>query len=185
MPDDGPTEFTLARKAEQIGIGVICDVQTHKVEIAGGPKNRHRAEFATSSALALVYDQGLIIARHYRAGSEYARLHRLLWGRSSPKQSGLSKVLATALPERIEQANAAAREEMDDEAYADWILEQRALYERGEYRLRRMRGSITARRLVRITLRAVIIDDLLPTEPAHIHRLRLGLHELADVWNIE
>jgi hypothetical protein len=185
MEHDGPTDFQLQRKAEAIGLGTVCNVETHKVEITGGKNARARAEFATSSALALVYDQGLIIAKQYRAGAEYARLHRLLWGRSSPPASGLAKVMATALPERIEQANRIAKEAMDDESYAEWIAEQRTLYERGEYRLRRMRGSITARRLVRITLRAVIIDDLVPTQPAHVVRLRLGLNELANVWGIE
>ena len=186
LPDDGPTDFTLQRKAEQIGLGVACDLQTRKVDVAGGPENRHRAEFATSSMLALCYDQGKIIAKQYRAGCEYARLHRLLWGRSSPKQSGLSKVLATALPERLEQAAAAAREDMDDDAYAEWIAEQRTLYERGEYRLRHIRGeSITSRRLIRVTLRAVVIDDVYPSRPGQVWRLRLGLNELADVWGIE
>lgn len=185
MPDDGPTEFLLQRRAELIGQGTICDLTTHRVEMTGGKAARARAEFAGSSSLALLLERGKILSRHYRAGTEYARLHRLLWGRSAPQQSGLSKVMATALPERIEAANRAAREEMDDESYAEWIAEQRTIYERGEYRLRHMRGSVTARRLVRIALRAVVIDDMLPTAPAHIARLRLGLQELCDVWRIE
>lgn len=186
MPDDGPTDFTLQRKAEVIGQGTVCDVQTHRVEITGGKNARARAEFATSSSLALLLDRGKIEGHQYRAGCEYLRLHRLLWGRSTPKQSGLSKVLATALPERIEVANAAARDAMDDDAYAEWMQEQRTLYERGEYRLRHIAGqTIVNRRLIRIVLRSVVIDGAMPNHARQIYRLRIALSELASVWGIE
>lgn len=186
MPDDGPTDFQLQRKAEAIGLGTMCDVQTHRVEVTGGKQGRARAEFAGSSTLALLLEQGKIIAKHYRAGMEYARLHRLLFGRSTPSASALSKILATALPERIEAANKRAREEMDDEAYLEWIGEQRTLYERGEYRLRHIAGEThTTRRLIRITLRAVCIDESYPSKPGQVWRLRVGLNALADVWGLE
>lgn len=185
MPDDGPTDFTLQRKAEQIGLGTVCDVTTRHVEILGGKTNRARVEFATSSTLALLLEHGRILPPHYRAGNEYARLHRLLFGRSTPKQSTLAKVMATALPERIEQANRIAREELDEDAYADWLADQRTLYERGEYRLRHIAGmSITERRLTRIQLRAVVIDDAYPKATA-ISRLRIGLAALAEVWGLD
>lgn len=186
MPDDGPTDFTLQRKAEVIGQGTYCAVDDHRVHMTGGKAAQARAEFASSSTLALLLEQGRIIGKHYRAGSEYARLHRLLWGRSTPKQSGLSKVLATALPERIEASNKAAREELDDEAYLDWIGEQRTLYERGMYRLCHIAGhDHVERRLIRVTLRAVVIDGSYPSKAGALYRLRVGLNELADVWGVE
>lgn len=186
MPDDGPTEYTLQRKAEVIGQGTYCRVDDRRVGVTGGNEALARAEFASSSTIALLLEQGRIIAKQYRAGNEYARLHRLLWGRSTPRQSGLSKVLATALPERIEAANRAAREEMDDDAYIEWIGEQRVLYERGMYRLTRIPGhSVTNRRLIRIVLRAVVIDGSYPNKAGQVTRLRIGLNELADVWGIE
>lgn len=186
MPDDGPTDFTLQRKAEVIGQGTYCAVDDHRVHMTGGKAAQARAEFASSSTLALLLEQGRIIGKHYRAGSEYARLHRLLWGRSTPKQSGLSKVLATALPERIEASNKAAREELDDEAYLDWIGEQRTLYERGMYRLCHIAGhDHVERRLIRVTLRAVVIDGSYPSKSGALYRLRVGLNELADVWGVE
>lgn len=186
MPDAGPTDFTLQRKAEVIGQGTYCAVDDHRVHMTGGKAALARAEFASSSTLALLLDQGRIIGKHYRAGSEYGRLHRLLWGRSTPKQSGLSKVLATALPERIEAANKAAREELDDDAYLDWIAEQRVLYERGMYRLCHIAGhDHVERRLIRVTLRAVVIDGSYPSKAGALYRLRVGLSELADVWDIE
>lgn len=186
MPDDGPTDFTLQRKAEVIGQGTYCAVDDHRVHMTGGKDAQARAEFASSSTLALLLEQGRIIGKHYRAGSEYARLHRLLWGRSTPKQSGLSKVLATALPERIEAANKAAREELDDDAYLDWIGEQRTLYERGMYRLCHIAGhDHVERRLIRVTLRAVVIDGSYPSKAGALYRLRVGLNELADVWGVE
>ncbi len=186
LPDDGPTDFTLQRKAELIGQGTVCDVTTRKVEITGGKGNRARAEFAGSSTLALLLDRDKIDSSQYRAGNEYARLHRLLWGRTTPKQSGLAKVMATALPERIEQANRLAKEELDDEAYADWLQEQRTLYERGEYRLRHIAGETgTMRRLIRITLRAVVLDGSMPNHPRQVWRLRIALRELAAVWGFD
>lgn len=185
MPDDGPTDFTLQRQAERIGLGTVCDVTTKRVDIVGGAQNRARAEFASSSSLALLLDRKQIEHRHYRAGSEYARLRRLLFGRSAPKPSSLAKVMALDLNQRIEAANAAARDEMDDEAYAEWLAEQRTLFERGEYRLTHMQGSATSRRLIRIALRAVVLDDLMPEHPVHLARLRRGLGELADVWGFE
>ena len=85
-----------------------------------------------------------------------------------------------------EAANRAAREEMDDDAYIEWIGEQRVLYERGMYRLTRIPGhSPTERRLIRIVLRAVVIDGTYPNKSGQVSRLRIGLHELADVWGIE
>lgn len=188
LPDDGPTDFALQRKAEAIGLGTVCDVQSHKVDVVGGAGARARAEFASSSALAMLLETGKIIGKHYRAGCEYSRLHKLIWGRSAPPASGLSKVLATPLPDRIAEATHAAREreEMDDDAWAEWIAEQRTLLERGEYRLRHIAGeTITSRRLIRVVLRAVCIDDLAPNKPGQIWRLRIGLSELADVWDFE
>lgn len=186
MPDDGPTEYTLQRKAEVIGQGTYCAVDDHRVHMTGGRDAQARAEFASSSTIALLLEQGRIIGKQYRSGSEYARLHRLLWGRSTPKQSGLSKVLATALPERIEQSVRAAREEMDDDAYLDWIGEQRTLYERGMYRLCHIAGKgHVERRLIRVTVRAVVIDGSYPSKAGALYRLRIGLNELADVWGIE
>ena len=186
MPDDGPTEFTLQRKMETIGQGTYCAVDDHRVHVTGGKAALARAEFASSSTLALLLEQGRIIAKQYRAGNEYARLHRLLWGRTTPRQSGLSKVLATALPERIEAANRAARDELDDDSYLEWVAEQRVLYERGMYRLCRIAGkSHVERRLIRVVLRAVVIDGNYPSKSGQVMRLRIGLNELGDVWGIE
>ena len=186
MPDDGPTDYTLQRKMEVIGEGTYCRVDDHRVMVTGKPGSLTRAEFASSSALALLLDRGKIESNQYRAGSEYARLHRLLFGRSTAKQSGLSKVLATALPERIEAATRASRDELDDDAYNDWMAEQRVLNERGEYRLRRIAGqSHVERRLIRITLRTVAIDNVYPAKPGQVRRIRIGLNSLADVWDIE
>lgn len=186
LPDDGPTDFALQRRAELIGQGTFCDVVTHRVEVTGGKMARSKAEFAGSSSLALLLEQGRIESHQYRAGQEYARLHRLLWGRSTPKQSALAKMIYTELPERIAQANAAAREELDDEAYADWIAEQRTLYERGEYRLRHIAGqTITDRRLIRIVLRSVVIDGAMPNHARQLYRLRIALSALAETWGFE
>ena len=187
LPDDGgPTEFTLQRKAEVINEGTACRVDDRRVYITGPVGSLTRAEFASSSNLALLFDQNKIIGKQYRAGAEYARLHRVLWGRVTPKPSTLSKVMATALPERIEAANRAAREERDEDSYIEWMQEQRTLFERGEYRLRHIAGEThTSRRLIRIVVRAVAIDDVYPNKPGQVWRLRLGLNELADAYGIE
>lgn len=186
MPDDGPTDYALQRKVEVIGEGTYCRMDDRRVAVTGKPGTLSRAEFASSSAIALLLDQGKLESKQYRAGNEYARLHRLLFGAAAPKASALSKVLATALPERIEQANKAAREQLDDEAYIEWCQEQRTLYERGEYRLRHIAGEThVTRRLIRTTMRKVVIDNEYPARPGEIWRLRIGLSALADVWGVE
>lgn len=185
MPDDGPTDYALQRKVEVIGQGTYCRVDDRRVAVTGPKETLSNAELASSSALALLLVKGLVESHQYRAGMEYARLHRILFGSSMPKPSGLSKVLATALPERIEAANRAAKEQLDDEGYIEWLQDQRTLYERGEYRLRHLPGSATARRNARIAFRQVVIDNLAPGHIGQVARLRYVLNELATVWGIE
>lgn len=184
--DDGPTEFQLMRKAEAIGGAIMCRVDTRSVDFVGGAEARQAAEFASSSAIAALLHRDRIDLPQYRAGIHYARLHRLLFGRSTPRPSGLTKVLASPLEDRIQQANAAAREERDDDEHAQWLADQRTMYERGEYRLRHIAGeTVTARRLIRIVVRMVCIDDMAPAKAGQLWRLRIGLRELADVWECD
>lgn len=183
--DDGPTDFQLMRKAEATGGAIACRLDDRSVDFVGGAKARAEAEFASSSALAGLLHHRRIDSDQFRAGTEYARLHRLLFGRSVPRPSGLTKVLATSIEDRVHQANAAAREERDDEQHAEWLAEQRTLFERGEYRLRHIAGeTIVNRRLIRVVVRMVCIDDLFPSKAGQLWRLRIGLRELADVWGL-
>lgn len=184
--DDGPTDYQLMRKAEATGGAIACRLDDRSVDFVGGAKARAEAEFASSSALAAIYHHGKVSSGMYRAGTEYARLHRLLFGRSVPRPSGLTKVLATTLDERIHQANMAAREERDDDEREQWLEDQRTLFERGEYRLRHIAGeTIVNRRLIRVVVRMVCIDDLFPSKAGQLWRLRIGLKELADVWAMD
>jgi len=185
IPDDGPTDYALQRKVEIIGEGTYCRLDDRRVAVTGPKEALSNAERASSSALGLLAVKGLIEGHQYRAGMEYARLHRILFGSSVPRPSGLSKVLATALPERIEAANRAAKEQLDDEGYIEWLQDQRTLYERGEYRLRHLPGSAVARRNARVAFRLVVIDNLAPGHIGQIARLRHVLNELAEVWGIE
>jgi hypothetical protein len=194
--DDGPTPFQLMRKAEAIGQGVACDVTSRKVEITGGKINQAKAEFATSSALARLYHEDRIVHPQYRAGCEYGRLRRLLFGSSVPRESGLTKVLASSIEDRIHVANQAAREQRDDAEHADWLAEQRTLFERGEYSLSRLMRAMpqrakhvhakisTFRLNVRQLLRCVCVDDQMP-KATQVQPLRIGLQALADTWEIE
>lgn len=184
--DEGPTAYALQRQAEQIGHGTICVLASRRVEMTGGKDARGRAELAAASVQGRLYAKNLIGSDQYRAANEYARLHRLLWGRSTAKPSGLSRVLASGLVERIQTAKAAAQDQMDDDAYTDWMAEQRALYERAEYRLRHMsNASGTARRVIRMAMRQAVIDQVYPAAAAELVRVKRGLRELADVWGIE
>lgn len=194
--DDGPTPFQLMRKAETIGVGVACNIASHKVEIVGGAINQAKAEFASSSTLARLYHEAKIIHPQYRAGCEYGRLRRLLFGSSVPRESGLTKVLASSIDDRIHVANQAAREQRDDAEHADWLAEQRTLFERGEYALTRLMRSMpqrakhvhakisTFRMNVRQLLRVVCVDDQMP-KATQIQPLRIGLQALADTWEME
>lgn len=184
--DEGPTDFALQRQAELIGQGTVCAVASRRVEMTGGKGVRAVAEMASASVQGLLYARNLIGSDEYRAACEYARLHRLLWGRATAKPSGLSRVLATGLTERLEAATAAARDQLDDEAYTAWVADQRVIYERGEYRLRHIAGgSGTARRLIRVAMRAAVIDQEYPVGHAALLRVKRALRELADVWAIE
>jgi hypothetical protein len=192
--NEGPTDFQLQRKAEAIGQGTVCDVESRRVAITGGKLALGKAEFASSSALALLYSREKIIHPQYRAGCEYQRLHRLLFGSTVPRESGLTKVMATSLDDRLKQEAAASREERDDEEQAEWMAEQRVLYERGENRLRHIRvpvprgrsheARVNAYRMaVRAVLRATCIDDRYPANDEWLYRLKIGLGELAETWD--
>ena len=198
--NDGPNPFQLQRKAEVIGAGIVCDIQTHAVEIAGGKTAQAKAEFATSSALALLYHESRIDHPRYRAGCEYGRLHRLLWGPGVAKGSSLTKVMATTVEEALKQAAAAARTEMDDDERAAWLADQRVLYQRAEFRLDHLRvpnpsasrdaGKRSAhanrvRAQIRSAVRATCVDDLYPANDEWLFRLRLGLGEIASVWDMD
>lgn len=194
--EDGPTEFQLQRKAEVIGAGTVCDIQTHAVEIAGGKTAQAKAEFASSSALALLYHRSKIIHRQYRAGCEYQRLNRLLFGLNVPKQSTLTKVMATSMEDQIKAEAAARRDERDDDEQAEWLAEQRTFYERGENRLAHIRVPVPRgrshearvhayRQAVRAVVRATCLDDRYPANEEWTYRLKMGLSELADVWQFQ
>ena len=196
--DDGPTDLQLLRKAEVIGQSIVCDVASRKVEITGGKLAQTKAEFASSSALARLYHEEHIQHPQYRAGCEYAKIRRLLFGSAVARESSLTKVMATSMEDRIYKANQAAREERDDEAYADYLVEQRMLFERGEGALHHVQRPTSDpsryahtllsvfRNQVRILVRRVCIDDEYPKRLAtSVPLLRIGLTALADVWGME
>lgn len=210
--DDGPTEFTLQRHAERIGAGTVCDVKSRKVGLAMsrgtgpmttnalGGKVQADADFAASSSLSRLEFEEVITPDQWRAGSIYARLNALLFGRGSPKPSALGKVMATSLAQRLEAEARAAREERDDDEYAEWLDEQKILYRRGEHALAHIvipmlgdwakaresvrRAKIGSIRMqVRAVVRRVCLDDVYPRRTMLAH-LRLGLQTLADVWEV-
>lgn len=196
--NDGPTDLQLLRKAEAIGQSIACAIDTRKVEITGGKMAQGKAEFASSSALARLYHETHIEHPQYRAGCEYTRLRRLLFGSSVARESGLTKVLATSIEDRIHEANKAAREDRDDEAYADYIADQRAAFEQGEHALHHVQRPLhdraryahtllsVFRNQVRILVRRVCIDDEYPNRPeTSVPLLRIGLTAMADTWRFE
>lgn len=196
--NDGPTPLQLLRKAETIGETIVCDVPSRKVEITGGKLAQGKAEFASSSALARLYHEEHIQHPQYRAGSEYTRLRRLLFGSAVARESGLTKVMATSIDDRIREANRKAREERDDEAYADYMVEQRTLFERGEHALHHVQRPLhdraryahtllsVFRNQVRILVRRVCIDDEYPRRlETSVPLLRIGLTALSDVWRMD
>lgn len=210
--DDGPTEFTLQRHAERIGAGTFVDVKSRKVGLAmsrgagamttnvlGGAVQAD-ADFAASSTLSRLEFEEAITGDQWRAGSIYARLNALLFGRGSPKPSALGKVMATSLAQRLEAEARAAREERDDDEYAEWLDEQKTTYRRGEHALSyvqvpmidgwaktapkyRAAKLMTIRHQIRAVVRRVCLDDYYPRRTLLPH-LRYGLQALADVWEV-
>jgi hypothetical protein len=194
--DAGPTPFALMRKAEMIGKGVVCDITTRRVTIGTGKADQAKAEFASSSALARLLHEDLIDGDQYRGGTHYARLHRLVWGRATARESSLTKVMASSMEEMFAKEIAARRDELDDAEYTDWLAEQRVLLERGEYALTRIPAPIlnkakhaaakanTYRRQVRVVLRQVCIEDIYPRRTL-VTGLRAGLNVLAETWELD
>lgn len=219
--DEGPTPFALQRQAETIGARTVCALDGRgtitfakdidgKSVIAKGWQSE--AEFASSSSLARIFNEARITSQQYRAGTNYARLYRLIWGRAVPRESSLTKVMATPMEDRIAQANAAAREERDDEDYADWIAERRAELEQGEHALRNIqidvparlklsknfKGNlkkarqntahaiiIKARADIRMVVRRVCIEGVYIHRQQLIDNLRTGLEALRYEWGIK
>lgn len=210
--EDGPTPFTLQRHAEQIGAGTVCDLSNRKVGLAlsrgtghmttnvMGAKVQADADFAASSSLHRLQFEDAITTDQWRAGTIYARLNRLLFGRGVPKPSALGKVMASSMEDRIAAANRASREERDDDEYAEWLGDQKVIYARGEHalahvavpmtggwakipeRLRRAK-LLTIRMQVRAVCRRVCLDDVYPRRTMLPH-LKLGLQVLADTWEV-
>jgi hypothetical protein len=110
------------------------------------------------------------------------------------------------MEDRIAQANAAAREERDDEDYADWIAERRAELEQGEHALRNIlihvpanlkvkredqrKGTahaiiIKARADIRMVVRRVCIEGVYIHRQQLIDNLRTGLEALRYEWGIK
>lgn len=213
--DEGPTAFALQRQAETIGAGTACALDgsgkiQYVKEVEGrsviASKWQADAEFASSSALARLLHEDRITGQQYRAGTNYARLYRLIWGRAVPRESSLTKVMATPMDERIAKANAAAREERDDEDYADWIAERRGELETGEHALRhiivhvpaaikvRRPGQerhvahaiiVKARSDIRMVVRKVCIEQVYVHRQPLVANLRIGLEALREAWSIE
>lgn len=196
--DDGPTPFQLMRQAEAIGQGIVCDVQSRKVRITGRPGSQAEAEFASSSALAKLRFDEWITLTQYLAGNEYAKIRRLIFGASVPKQSTLTKVMASSLEDRLHAAQQAARDERDDEEYAEYLADKRAAFEQGERALSHVQAyfpdnarsaaalASAFRNKVRIVVRRVCIDDEYPKQPkTTVPLLRTGLQALADTWRMD
>lgn len=212
--DAGPTAFALQRKAETIGAGTYCDVSDRKVGMAKnvGTGTNHKAvfskatiaqaEFASSGALERLRHEDRLTSEQFRAGSTYRRLHRLLFGSTVPRESSLTKAMATPLEERLRQEAVAARDERDDEEHAEWLTDQRTMYERGEHAMARIMVPLdqtwarqngmkhrfakvaSVRMQVRATVRAVCVDDRYPRVTL-IPGLRMGLETLVETWEIK
>lgn len=207
--DEGPTPFTLQRQAETIGARTVCmldgkgTIRMAKTVKAGNTTEEiiskdftSQAEFASSSALARILTESGITYEQYRAGTNYTRLHRLIWGSTQARQSSLSKVMATSMEDRIHQANKKAREERDDEDYAEWIAAQRGELEAGESALAhiviplppRTKAShaiiMRERAHIRLIVRQVCLENQYKHRGPLLSGLRTGLEALREAWSI-
>ncbi len=194
--DDGPTPFQLQRQAEAIGASTYCAIDDRKVGMVKpiGTDGVHNfskqleadAQFASTCAIARVRYEEKITGRQYRAGLEYARLFYLVAGRISPKQSALAKAIAASLEERLAKEAKARREERDDDEYEEWLAERVVDYRRALYRMQHIRGRDYAEgRNLRNYINRTVVESIYPANGRWLAAVRLGLQELADVFNIE
>lgn len=207
--DEGPTPFALQRQAEIIGASTYCELNGRGTIGMVKQKNgenlfskqwAQEAEFASSSALARIYNEARITSQQYRAGINYARLYRLIWGRAVPKESSLTKVMAESIFTRM------ARETRDEEAYADWFAERKAELEHGERALNHIvihvpanmkvkrKGQrqnvahaliVRARAEIRLAVRKVCIEGQYIHRAPLIVNLQTGLDALREEWGIK
>ena len=203
LEDEGPTPFALQRQAEVIGASTYCELNGRGTIGMVKQKNgenlfskqwAQEAEFASSSALARIFNEARITSQQYRAGINYARLYRLIWGRAVPKESSLTKVMATSFEDR------------DDEDYAEWLAERRAELEHGERALNHIvihvpanlkvkkKGQrenvahaliVRARAEIRLVVRKVCIDGQYIHRTPLIVNLQAGLDALREEWGIK
>lgn len=171
QPDAGPTDFALQRKAELLGEATFCDVESRKVRMSG--RNNGQAAF---SALTRLHWRDRITLPQFRAGLQYAHLRAVLWGRAHPKPASFYRLIHEHISSDMHLPDEELAEEREER-----MAEMRLAYRRGDDHLRRMPHSTG----VRVALRATCVDDLYPANDGWLARLRLGLHALAGVWEID
>lgn len=172
---NGPTDFALQRRAELMGQGTYCALGSPETHITGD-----NTGILTGTALGILRTQDKIAWVQFRAGSFYAGLQHMLFGKVVPGTSSIFRNIALDLVER-EQVSRRATETEEDHAIR--TEEARIMYYRGDNRLR----ALPFARRVREILRRVCLNDALPDpkRPNQLHRLREGLQELVDTWDLD
>ena len=110
----------IMRKAEALGVACWCDVRTHECVMDGDPQK-------AVDALTVLRYRKEISHLEYRAGLEYARLHRGAFGLPFPKNAAYTETLADAPDTEdysrriLTDAEREAKQEMDYRAYHEAI----------------------------------------------------------------
>lgn len=173
--DGGPTMYSLQRRAELMGEATYCLVETHETSITGA-----NTGILTGTALGILRTRDMIAAIQFKAGALYAGMRAMLFARAIPASTSIFRMIALDLSER-EEIKRLALETPED--HAERVEEARIMYYRGDNRLRQLPYA----RGVREVLRRVCIDDQLPDphRPNQLARLKEGLQELSDTWQLE
>jgi hypothetical protein len=173
--DDAASLYALQRRAELMGEGTYCLIETGEVGITGP-----NSGVLTGTALGLLRTRDEIEAVEFRAGCLYGGLRSMLYPRAVPGSTSVYRMMALELGEVLDE-RLRARETPDE--HAERIEEARIMYYRGDNRLRQLPHA----RRVREMLRVVVIDDRMPDEsaPIQVKWLREGLRALVDTWDLD
>lgn len=162
----GPTNETLIRKCERLGIKWFIHKPSGRVRTLGDPN-------AAADAIDILFRHKHITEVQHKAGVLYARNYHALYGKSWPQIASYSATVHEHLdadtmlanPKTDEEREAALETISSRMASADAMLDQ-------------------VERNVRNQVNAVCIDSTIPSKKEHITDLQHGLTLIAGAFGL-
>jgi hypothetical protein len=177
---DGPTAFTLARKAEILGDQII--------DKHGRPRLKRFRPGDAVDALAAMRARGIISEGEWYAGEKLKRARTMLFGRSvTPAPSFYRAMVADQITADALTGEAAKHEIMTEDRRQELLEEARDVYQAalGDPNTGRVGWLRHAGKSVEAAVRNLISTDWWPSAYREYAAIQHGLHILADRWRLE